>query len=390
MSETIQSEHIEQTPQQLEEARQYDRAQLKLTLIDKAVDFLFLGVAAFVVAKPLGDWVARQPWAINAFIQAAAIAGLIFAAHVVVSLPLSFYGGFILEHKFHLSKQSFGGWLWKKIKLWILAGAMECALMSGLFILITSVGEAGGMIWIALSILVFFVLNVVLGMLLPVLILPMFYKIERLDNESLLDGLRRLTEPTSLTLEGVYKMNMSDETVKANAMLAGLGKTRRVILGDTLLDSFQQDEIETVFAHEIGHHVHGHLWKMIPLSLVFSAFAFYLCDLFIRFLGVQSMGMETFSYSALQPWVIVPIEFFFMAIFSLYEPLSNAISRHFERQADAYALEHCGADAYIRTFTRLATLNKSDPNPPRWAVIWFDSHPPIGERIAMAKGGSRE
>ena len=384
MSEPEQTSQTEQTPEQLEEARQYDRAQLKLTLIDKAVDFLFLGVMAFVFAKPLGDWIASQPWAKTATLQALAIVAIVFALHVIVSLPLSFYGGFVLEHKFNLSKMTFGAWLWKKVKLWILTGLMECALMTGLFLLIVYTGVW----WIPLSILVFFVLNFVLGMLLPVLILPLFYKIDRVDNEALLAGLKRLTEPTTLTLEGVYKMNMSDETVKANAMLTGFGKTRRVIWGDTLLSNFEQDEIETVFAHEIGHHVHAHLWKMIPLSLVFSLVAFALCDLFIRALAGQTMGMETFSYAALQPWIIVPIEFFFMTIFSLYEPFNNAISRRFERQADAYALAHCGADAYTRAFSRLATLNKADPNPPRWEVIWFDSHPPIGERIAMARGGS--
>ena len=370
---------VEQTEQQLKEAQEYNRAQLKLTLIDKAIDFVFWGVVAFVLAKPLGEWVANISWAKSEIAQLATIILTVFGLHILVSLPLSFYGGFILEHKYNLSRQTFGAWLWKKVKIWILTGLMECALMSGMFLLIKYLG----IWWIPIAILTFFLLSVVLGMLLPVVIMPLFYKIDRIENDELLLGLKKLTEGTTLSLEGVYRMNLSSETVKANAMLAGLGRTRRVILGDTLLDNFEQDEIETVFAHEIGHHVHSHLWKMIPISLLFSALLFGLCDLFIRWFSGQIDG--GFAYANLQPWIIMPVNFFLMILSTLYEPFNNAVSRHFERQADAYALAHCGADAYIRAFSRLATLNKSDPNPPRWEVIWFYSHPPIGERIAMAQ-----
>ena len=113
---------------------------------------------------------------------------------------------------------------------------------------------------------------------MPVLILPLFYKIERLDDEQLTERLDRLADGTSLNLEGVFRMKMSSETVKANALLAGLGHTRRVILGDTLLDRFTSEEIEVVFAHEIGHHVYHHITKLILLGLVYSAASFYLCD----------------------------------------------------------------------------------------------------------------
>lgn len=374
---SCQLDSLEMTPEQLEQAREYNRAQLKFTLWDKALDFVYMGTAAFVLAKPLGDYLAQQPWAHGQITQLAIIILTFFVLHIIVSAPISFYSGFALEHKYGLSNQTVGAWVVKQIKQYLLVGLVELAYMTGLFMLIFY----AGIWWIPLAVAIFFLLSVVLGMLLPVLILPLFYKIEKLENETLLAGLQRLTEGTSLTLEGVYKMNLSSETVKANAMLAGFGATRRVILGDTLLDSFAQDEIETVFAHEIGHHVHSHLWKMIPISLLFSAVSFAICDGMIRLLT----GAEGFSYSSVQPWIIIPIQFFLLTVVTFYEPLSNAISRRFERQADAYALAHCGADAYIRAFTRLGKLNKADPNPPKWEVIWFESHPPIGERIAMAK-----
>ena len=117
-----------------------------------------------------------------------------------------------------------------------------------------------------------------LGQLTPVLILPLFYRIEKLDAPELTSRIARLAEGTGLSIEGVYRIDFSAETVKANAMLAGLGHTRRVLLGDTLLRGFVPDEIEVIFAHEIGHHVFHHIHKIILAGLLYSAAGFWMCD----------------------------------------------------------------------------------------------------------------
>ena len=114
----------------------------------------------------------------------------------------------------------------------------------------------------------FFVVSVVFGQLMPVVILPLFYKIERLENAELAERMKRLAEGTGLSIQGVYRLGLSDETAKANAMLTGLGRTRRVLMGDTLLDKFTPDEIEVIFAHEIGHHVFRHIRKMIVTGVI--------------------------------------------------------------------------------------------------------------------------
>ena len=151
--------------------------------------------------------------------------------------------------------------------------------MLGLFWLIWT---THGWWWLAAA-GAFFLVSVLLGQLVPVLILPLFYKIEKLDAPELAERIGRLAEGTGLSIEGVYRMALSDETVKANAMLAGLGRTRRVLLGDTLLDGFTPDEIEVIFAHEIGHHVFRHIRKMILAGVLASAAGFWVCD---RLLGV--------------------------------------------------------------------------------------------------------
>jgi STE24 endopeptidase len=176
---------------------------------------------------------------------------------------------------------------------------------------------------------------------------------------------------------------LSAETVKANAMLAGLGRTRRVLLGDTLLNSFSPDEIEVIFAHEIGHHVFRHIRKMILAGLVYSTAGFWVCD---RLLAVWSARGGTIDYAHL-PVDTVPFVLLILTLFAmLLEPLQNAVSRRFESQSDRYALERTGLkDAYLSAFRKLAKLNKDDPNPHWLDVLLFHSHPPVANRLAMAE-----
>lgn len=216
------------------------------------------------------------------------------------------------------------------------------------------------------------------------LILPLFYKVEPLDDVALTSRFRRLCAETDLSIEGIYRMRLSSETAKVNAMLAGLGRTRRVILGDTLLDSFTPDEIEVVFAHEVGHHVFRHLRKLLAGGLVVSVVSFLLCDLALRqYLTSTGGGLEyaTLPIHALSLIILV------VSVFSLLlGPLQNAISRHFERQCDRYALDRTGMqDAYRSAFTKLAALNKADPDPHPLEVFLFHDHPRIAQRIARAK-----
>src|SRR5262249_7101505 len=146
--------------------------------------------------------------------------------------------------------------------------------------------------------------TLVLGRLLPVLILPLFYKVTRLEDTQLQERLRRLSEGTGLTVEGVYRLHLSAETRKANAALAGRAHTRRVLLGDTLLERFTPEEIEVVFAHEVGHHVHHHLPKMIAWSVVVSLLGFWLVDVVLR-AAAGGLGYAAFNDPAALPLVLL-------------------------------------------------------------------------------------
>jgi STE24 endopeptidase len=220
----------------------------------------------------------------------------------------------------------------------------------------------------------------VLGQLVPVIIVPLFYKVTRLDDAPLLDRLHRLAEGTGLTVEGIYRLDLSAETRKANAALAGLGRTRRVLLGDTLLAQFTPEEIEVVFAHEVGHHVHRHLPKMIVGNVILAAAGLALVDIALRHIA-PALGYRAFDDPAAFPLLALALMLFGLPL----GPLVNAVSRFFERQCDRYALERThNPVAYVSAFTKLARLNKADPDPNRLVVWLYHDHPPIRERLAMA------
>ncbi|MDH3719079.1 MAG: M48 family metalloprotease, partial [Planctomycetota bacterium] len=252
------------TPQQLAEAKQYGRIELTCDLVGRAIDLVFLVVLAFALGGPAGwliSWLPNGGWPESA--RLAVLMLIITVMNMAVSFPLAFYSGFIVEHQYALSRQSLGRWLWRYAKRHALEIVFGLLLIMGVYWVIWLTGPW----WWLCAAVAFFVISIVLGQLAPVLIFPLFNKIEPLEPGQRTDELNgrmsRLADGTGLTIEGVFRMDMSADTVKANAMLAGLGKTRRVIMGDNLLEQFTPDEIEVIFAHEIGHHVHRHIRKMI-------------------------------------------------------------------------------------------------------------------------------
>jgi len=369
------------TAEELTEAKQYGRIDLVCTLADKALDWAYLAVAAFLLGWPIDAWLSRSGvlgscWSL----RLVALFLIVMGLHVCVSFPLSLYSGHVLEHRFGLSNQTFGGWLWRYAKRNALALALGVPLMLGLYWLIWTTGAY----WWLVAAGAFFLVSILLGQLAPVLILPLFYKIEKLEPCELAERISRLAQGTGLSIEGVYRMHLSDETVKANAMLAGLGRTRRVLLGDTLLDAFTPEEIEVIFAHEIGHHVFRHIRKLIAAGIVYSVAGFWICDRLL--LGAIGDWDGKVDYAVVPVWTL-PLLMLILTVFAtLSEPLQNLLSRRYERQCDRYALERTGLKgAYVSAFRKLAKLNKDDPNPHWLDVLLFHSHPPIAQRLAMAE-----
>jgi STE24 endopeptidase len=365
------------TPEQRDEAKRYGRLTLRLSLVDMAIDLAYLTLAAYWLGPRIDRWLAGFPLLSgdHSLPRLAALVAVLFVIHALLSFPLSFYAGHVVEHRFGLSQQSLGRWFRKYALRMALGLAFSALLFAGLYAIIWSVGAYW---WLAAA-GAFFVVSIILGQLAPVVFLPLFYKVERLDDPTLAERMQTLAAGTGLTVEGVYRMRLSEETAKANAMLAGLGRTRRVLMGDTLLDSFTPDEIDVIFAHEIGHHVHRHIPKMIATGALVSVIGFWLCDQFIRW-------WTGIAEPARWPVATQPLLLWFTTLYMMaLGPFTNAVSRRYERQCDRYALRRTkNAEAFRTAFTKLARVNKADMEPNPVEVFLFHSHPPIAERLLIA------
>ena len=357
------------------EVKQYQRQKLTVSICALVLSLVFVAVMALLAGPGLDRWL-RTWTGDNRWLRLVVLGFLYAAGFEVLTLPLDFYSGFILEHRYQLSNQTLGRWVWRKMKGYLVGGPIGLVLLLGLYALLWF----GGSWWWLWAAGAWLLVTLLLGQMLPVVILPLFYKVTPLDNPGLLEGLRRLAAGTGLKVEGVYRLHLSADTRKANAALAGLGRTRRVLLGDTLLDQFTPEEIEVVFAHEVGHHVYRHLPKMVAWSVLLSGLGFWLVDVVLRHAAL-GLGYPSFDDPAALPLLLLVFTVFGVVL----APVQNALSRYFERQCDRYALQRTGTPAAYRSaFIKLARINKADADPHPLVVWLFEDHPPIRQRLLMA------
>jgi STE24 endopeptidase len=299
----------------------------------------------------------------------------------LVSLPLDFYSGYVLEHSFGLSNQTLMGWIKEEAKGAGLAFALSLPMVEVIYFLLRNY-PAYWWVWAGV---VFTLFSVVIVRLAPVIILPLFYKSTPIEDASLKEAIIPLAREAGVELAGVYKINMSKDTKKANAMLAGLGSTRRVILGDTLLEAFSTEEVQVVFAHELGHHVHRHIWKFIAMGTLCGFMALGLCDYFLKRL-VPVFGLEHLYDVAGFPLLLLVMGAFAMMVL----PIENAYSRYVEGQSDLYALDKTrNPMAFVSVMNKLADQNLADKDPGNLIEYLFYDHPSISKRIKMAEEWKR-
>jgi STE24 endopeptidase len=368
-------------PERQDKAKEYARVQRRLMLADLglgalyALVWLLSGATFWLRDQVVG--LTHQPLLVVA-LYAAVFGGI----YMLLDAPLSYYGGFVLPHRYGLATQSFPSWLWDQVKGAAIGGVLGLILLEVMYALLRA-SPNWWWLWTALVMLLF---TVVLSNLAPVLIFPLFYKFTPLEDEGLVARLTRLAEGAGTRVRGVFRFDMSSKTVQANAALTGLGNTRRIILGDTLLDHFTPDEIETVLAHELGHHVHGDMGKGILVQSALTLGGLWLASLALEW-GVTAFGFESIADVAAMPWLALVLGAFGLVTM----PLSNAYSRWRERLADRYALETTrDPQAFASAMTRLANQNLADADPEPWVEVLLHSHPAISRRVAMAESFSFE
>jgi Zn-dependent protease with chaperone function len=359
------------------EVRKYNRIRRWLGIGD-----FVLGLALLLVLLLTGwtGWIRdlAYSWAFQSY--GLAVFFYVFILILIargLGLGMDYYG-FRLERRYKLSNQKLRSWLWDEAKGFLLAVILGGLLVELLYFVIRHSHEY----WWVWAWLGFVGVTVLLAQLAPILLFPIFYKFEPLQNEELKGRLVLLGARAGTRVRGVYKWHLSEKSTKANAALTGLGNTRRIILADTLLDNYSADEIEAVLAHELGHHVHKHILKGIAVQAAVTFVGFWAADWVLRYASERWHIFETLSDFANLPLVVLT----FVVLSFLLLPAMNAFSRYNEREADRYAFENIATiDPFISSMNKLAQQNMAERTPSRWVEWWFHSHPAIARRVAAAE-----
>lgn len=369
-------------PERQIQARRYARLRRRLIPVSLglglawALGWLLSGMGV-ELRRALDDVSASRALVVTLF------CGVLGVGYSLLDLPLSYYSGFVLPHRFGLSTQSLRDWVLDRVKAGLIGGALGLLMVQILYVALTAWPTTW---WLPVG-AVYLSFGVILSALAPILIAPLFYKFTPLEEEhrALADRLIALAEKAGTRVRGVYRIDMSRRTKAANAALMGLGHSRRIVLGDTMLNEFTPDEVETILAHELAHQVHRDIPFGILVQSIVTLFGLWLASLALD-VGVDLFALDGVNDVAGLPWLALVLGGFGLVTM----PPANAWSRWRERMADRYAVRATGKPlAFASALVRLTDQNLGELEPSRLVVFLLYSHPPLGQRIAAAHAQAR-
>lgn len=361
-------------------AKSYSRIRYTLSLVETA--YLLILLAVFSRA----GWSAALARAVSGgtiapFFTLAAYVCVTYTLYYAVSFPLTFYRSFLLEHRFSLSTQGLKSWFMDQAKSGMVVYAVSLVLFSAFY---WSFGAFPAAWWLAVSFF-WLIANVVLARIAPAVIVPLFFKYKPLSDDELRSRVTELARKLRVDVTGVFEIDMSVKTTKANAGLIGWGKSRRVILGDTLRAKYTPDEIEVILAHEFAHQKLRHVQLLMAGNAIVATACFYLIAVSSPFM-LSALGLLSLGDVASLPLVIM----YFVLFGICTQPVLNFCSRKMERDADIMALEATGlTEAFVSAMEKLCSQNLAERDPGPVVKWFFFDHPPIGERIAYARAYRR-
>jgi STE24 endopeptidase len=295
----------------------------------------------------------------------------------LLALPIAFYSGFVVDHRFQLSTQTMRGWVVDELKGLGVALIFGLLAATVLYYLIATVR----LWWIAAA-AIFAVFSIILSIILPFVILPIFYKVSPLTDLQLRESLLGMIRTAGVgKIDRVLVADESRRSIRANAFFSGVGGSKSIVLFDTLLSNFTHREIVTVVAHELGHYVNKDIWKEALTSGILILPPFFVADVALR------SAISASSLSSMTDPAGLPLIFAVLIVVNFaLQPLSNAVSRMVERKADEFALEAANdPDAQASTERRLADLSLSVDRPSRLVELLFYTHPPASKRVKLAE-----
>jgi STE24 endopeptidase len=365
-----------------DKATRYQRLQRRASLLAtvSGVALLLLlvvtGASAVIRSAAARSAAGAFPLTVIAYVV------VVFLLYELVQLPFAYYQGIVLERRYALSTETGRHWWMTQAK----AAGLGLAFAAVAALLVLELVRWSPHWWWALAAAAFVVILVGLAQLAPVLLLPLFYDVKPLDRPELVDRLVALAERAGARVIGVFEWRLSDRTRKANAALAGIGRTRRILLSDTLLAGHSDEEIEVILAHELAHHVHCDIWSGIALETLLIGAGFLVADRALS-MSAGSFGLTGKGDVAALPILILAAG----AVSLLFMPLANGLSRAHERRADRYALTMTrNANAFVTAMKRLAAQNLAEEQPSRFVEWLLHSHPSTQSRIEAARRWARE
>lgn len=369
-------QHHNKTQVDSPEVRRYNRIRRWLGITDFGVGLLLLIVLLVTrwsdSLRDLAYRIGFQNYTLSLFVYLVLLLGI----SKLLALALDYYG-FRLERRYKLSNQRFAGWAWDEVKGFLVGVVMGTIVVELVYFTI----RESPLHWWMIGWALFMGLFVLLAQLAPVILFPIFYKFEPLHDEELRRRLIVLSERAGTRVRGVYRWKLSEKSKKANAALTGLGRTRRIILADTLLDNYSQDEVEAVLAHELGHHVHKHIFKSIVVQAAITFLGFWAANWILHYAIDQRRFEELSDFANLPLLALVSV-----VLSLLLMPALNAYSRFNERQADRYAFESTASvEPFISSMNKLAEQNLAERTPSKWVECFFHSHPSISRRLEAAE-----
>ena len=348
------------------------RAGLVATGVSALVFLLLLATGWSAALRDAASAAARGSFVLTV----SAYVCLVVLITEVVQLPFAFYRGVVLERRYGLSTQTTPRWSLDQLK-----GAVLTLIFGvGGALLVWSLLRWSPDWWWLPAAIGFSVILIGLAQLAPVVLLPLFYDFKPLERETLVARLVALAERAGAHVLGVFEWRLSNRTRKANAALTGIGRTRRILLSDTLLAEHSDDEIEVILAHELAHHVYRDIWRGLALESVLIGLGFFLADRALTMLA-GSFGITGKTDIAALPLLLLAGGLVSIVLM----PAANAVSRAHERRADRYALEMTkNVPAFVSAMKRLGAQNLAEERPSRLVELLFYSHPPMAARIEAA------
>ncbi|MFH1645180.1 MAG: M48 family metallopeptidase [Candidatus Omnitrophota bacterium] len=360
----------------IKNAKAYSRSKYSLVIIETIISFLFFalfwysGLSQFLAKK-----LSNLP--VNIYIYTLLYMIILGVAYNLLTFWFDFSLSFRIEHRFGLSKQGIKSWFLDYSKKLIISSLISLVMVMVLYTFIRFFPSAW---WFYVSLL-YLIFTIVLAKLFPVLIIPLFYKMERITDEGLRLKIISLAKRAGVNVLDVYRIGLGAKTKKANAALCGLGKTKRVLLSDTLLENYTEEEISVTIAHELAHFKYKHIWKLTFINTLATFCQFYIIYIFLGYLVDKNIILYMHDLKAFPVLVMI-----FSICGFFISPFQNFISRRYEFQADRDALKVTSdATSFVNLMKKLSRQNLSDPKPSLLIKLFFYNHPPVSERVKIAQ-----